>query len=72
MKSKLKIGATFIAGKGVVARVHEITNLFVIVKVVKNDALETISIPKAIEYIEDGWWKFIVNPNEIWKNLNEV
>ena len=72
MKSKLKIGAAFVTRGGTTGIICDITDRRVHVRVVGGDEVEKIAIKQAIEYVEDGWWKFIINPNEIWKELNEA
>lgn len=72
MKSKLKIGATFVTGRGTAGTICDITDRKVHARVVGCDDVIMFTIKQAIEYTEDGWWKFIINPNEIWKKLNEA
>ncbi len=72
MKSKLKIGATLITRTGTAFTIYEIKSFDIIVKGVKNNTLETVPISRGIDYIKYGWWKFIANPNQIWKELNEA
>jgi hypothetical protein len=72
MNNKFKIGQKFIAGNKVPFCITLIEDDLITITLTPNNKTEWFTVEQAEDYIEEGWWKLAVSPNQIWKELNEA